>query len=354
MAESVVVVGSINVDLTVSTPRWPNPGETILGGQLSVSPGGKGANQAVAAARCGADVTMIGAVGDDAYDTIALSCLRLSGVNLDGVARVSGATGVAIITVGPHGDNTIIVTPGANGRFDESAVRARADVIGRASVCVLQMEITRAAIRAAAAVTRGRLIVNYAPIIDVDPVVLLSADPLVVNEHEAAAAVGLLQTTGGRTEGAGGVARLDEASMGTAESASTRAGSLRVEANVVESEVVESEVVESGGPGSTQAAAEVSDLRALIKAGVGSAVVTLGERGALVCAGAGQPIIAIPARAVEAVDTTGAGDAFVGSLAAGLAAGLDLVQACHRATDVAAYSVQRPGAQASYPTSSEL
>ena len=297
---SVVVVGSVNVDLTVHVDRWLAPGETALGESLTVMSGGKGANQAVAAARMGADVALVGAVGKDEYEAVALRCLREAGVDLSAVGIVDTSTGIAVITVGPDGDNIIVVVPGANTTVTAETVREQAALIGGAAVVVLQMETSPSAICEVVRVARGRLVINYGPIVEIDPDVLLAADPLVVNEHEAAAAAALLATG--------------------------------------------HPVAQSLEPGE-----EEPCVRELLAAGVRSVVVTLGERGAVVCAGAGQPIVALPAEVVKAVDTTGAGDAFVGALAASLAEGADLVAASRAASRVAAYSVQRPGAQASYP-----
>ncbi len=305
MAGRVVVVGSMNADLVVHVPRWLAPGETVLGDSLSVSPGGKGANQAVAAARMGADVAMVGAVGDDEYRATALRCLEEAGVDLAAVVESPSSTGIAVITVGPGGDNTIVVVPGANASVTADAVRRQATLIAEAAVVVLQMEIPRSGVEAAAQFAAGRLVVNFAPVADLSPTVLLQADPLVVNEHEAAAAKALLET---------GSAAASPLAPGTEEAC----------------------------------------VRSLIAAGVRSVVVTLGERGALACAGPGQPVVAIPAMAVHAVDTTGAGDAFVGALAAALADGVGVEDACRQATTVSAYSVQHPGAQPSYPQRSDV
>lgn len=297
----MVVVGSVNADLLARVARRPGLGETVIGQSLTVSPGGKGANQALAAARTGADVALVGAVGDDEYAAGALSLLRDSDTDLSAVASESTSTGVAVITVGPDGDNSIIVIPGANGTVGREAVARHAGLIAGAAVVVVQMEIPRDGVEEAARLATGRLVVNYAPVVPIDPDVLRRADPLVVNEHEAAAAASLLAS-------------------GSPDAAPLAVGT------------------------------EADCAQALIEAGVRSVAITLGERGALICDGPGRPIVPIPAIPVQAVDTTGAGDAFVGALAAALADGFTLEDAAGMATSVAAYSVQRPGAQASYPS----
>jgi ribokinase len=284
----------------VRARRRPASGETIIGTSLSVFPGGKGANQAVVAARLGAKVAMLGSVGSDAYAAEAMRLLVDSGANVSYVARSAKGTGIAIILVEESADNSIILIPGANQDVTEEWVTGRSDVISRAEVVVAQMEIPPQAVARTAALCSGRFVLNLAPAVPADPAVIRRADPLVVNEHEAVAALSFL--TGASTD-----------------------------------------------PPSDPIRDERAVLRELLAAGVPSVVITLGERGALVGSRDQDAITAIPAIAVRAVDTTGAGDAFVGALAAQLSAGADLVRACREATRVAAWSVQYPGAQPSYP-----
>jgi len=292
----VVVVGSTNADLLVGVATHPVPGETVLGHGMRVMSGGKGANQAVAAARLGADVAFVGAVGDDEFADAALAGLRSAGVDLAALAVAPGhRTGIAIVTVSDDGENSIVVVPGANAAVDEALVGAHAGLVTGAATVVLQGEIPRAAIEAAARTTRGRLVVNLAPVLDVDEDVLLRADPLVLNEHEARLVAAALDVPAG--DG-------DEPLV-----------------------------------------------RGLLARGVRSVVLTLGPRGALV--GQGGDVTAVPAPRVRAVDTTGAGDAFVGALAHGLARGDGLVDAARTAARVGAYAVRSPGAQASYPSADD-
>lgn len=311
--EIVVVVGSLNVDLALTVDRHPSPGETLIAGGGDRSPGGKGANQALAASRSGAEVHMVGAVGDDPDAEVALGLLREDGVDLSAVAVVPGPTGLAVVTVAADGENAILVVPGANASVDAAAVDGHADLLARAAVLVLQGEIPREGIEAAARAVRaagGRVVLNPAPVLPLDPAVLRAADPLVVNEHEAAA---VLEQLGG-------------AGTGTATTTGAEADPHKLVA-------------------------------ALRDAGVRSVVLTLGARGAVVAGPALDPgdrteaddPAVIPAAQVQVVDTTGAGDAFIGALAAHLAAGEGLVPAAERATAFAGRTVTARGAQSSYP-----
>ncbi|STD03649.1 Ribokinase [Dermatophilus congolensis] len=300
----VVVFGSLNADLYARVERHPTPGETVLGTGGFSRPGGKGANQAVAAALAGASVTMVGAIGEDANAEVALSLLNKAGVDCTGVRVVPGPTGTAIIAVSAQGENLIIVIPGANGKVTPDYVPAIRDT----DVLVLQGEIPVESIdaAAAAAVAAGaRPVINLAPIVDVAPATLLAANPLVVNEHEALAAADIVDPQ--------------------------RAGA-----------VLADDVHEM--------AENVADR--LLQAGVESVVITLGGQGALVASAEGKEHV--PGEMVEVVDTTGAGDCFVGVVAAGLATGLSLAEAATAANSAAARAVGAEGTQHSYPGWEEL
>ncbi|MCV2394213.1 ribokinase [Actinotalea sp. M2MS4P-6] len=293
MDHDVVVVGSVNADLVLEVPRHLHPGETLLGRDASVLPGGKGANQAVAAARLGADVAMVGAVGTDPNADVALAELRRAGVDLAAVRRVEGPTGLAVVTLADDGENSIIVIPGANSTTDVAAVEAAASTIAGAAVCVLQAEIPLDAVGRAAHLAHEagrRVVLNVAPACRLPLDVLRLADPLVVNEHEAAILLG-------------------------------------------------------ADPGTAVPAEQT--VRELAELGVGSVVLTLGAAGVVGLDATGT--WSLPARPVTPRDTTGAGDAFVGALAVGLAQGDPARDAALLATRVAAASVQRLGAQLSYP-----
>ena len=294
---TLTVVGSINADLTSRVKRHPNPGETLLGSGGGITAGGKGANQAVAAAYLGANVAFVGAVGKDPYIEPALKHLRDSGVDLSHVAEVDDTTGLAIITVSDDGENTIVVIPGANAHVDSAFVQERTAPIEQADIVLLQGEIPADGFAAAVAAASGRVIVNLAPVVEVDKKALLAADPLLANEHEA----GLI---------------LDQL----------------------------------GVKASSDAPKDLA--QSLIDAGFNSVVLTLGAEGALVATGG--ELVDIPTPKVTAVDTTGAGDAFAGALCARLLAGDELVQAATFAARVGATSTLRNGAQDSYPKEADV
>lgn len=300
MSNTIVVVGSINADLMIHVERHPLPGETLHGSGGEILPGGKGANQAAAAALLGGSVHMVGAVGDDPNAHAATSILRDAGVNLDHVGVHPGPTGLAVVVVDDRGENNIIVIGGANDSVTTAAVDAVTHEISSAAVVVLQGEIPRSGIERAAKLSTGRLVVNLAPVIDVDHSVVLSADPLVVNEHEAALVLQLL----GRT-------------------------------------------VDNPGAAHPNHGAERAMLEELVRAGVASVVLTMGADGALVAEGADVKHLRSPK--VNAVDTTGAGDAFVGALATRLADGESVLNSARFAARVGAYACTRSGAQVSYP-----
>lgn len=297
MTPQITVVGSINADITVTVERHPAPGETLLGAGGGITPGGKGANQAVAAARLGASVAFVGAVGTDTNAAPATALLRAGGVDLTHVEAVQaaggvpGVTGLALITVDDKGENTIIVVPGANEEVDQGFVDKHAAPVEAAELVLLQGEIPASGIARAAQLARGRVVLNLAPVVDVPREVLLAADPLIANEHEA----GLI------------LRQLGEAGDGSPRECAQR----------------------------------------LIRAGIRTVVITLGAEGALVADADGVREIATPR--VKAVDTVGAGDAFVGALCSRLVAGERVDDAAVFAARVGAYSVTRAGAQPSYP-----
>jgi ribokinase len=288
MNTEVLIVGSANADLVVPVDRRPGGGETVLGGDTEISPGGKGANTAVAAARLGADVALLGAVGDDAYGALLLDSLRESGVRTDLVRTTARPTGIAYITVTPDGENSILVSPGANTALEPADVDG---VFGEVKVMVVSLEIPLPTVEyavAAAAKAGVRVLLNLSPVAKVSPATLGALDVLLVNEHEAAWLLG----------------------------------------------------------------SDDYDPAALLDLGPRSAVVTMGARGAVVVTLDG--LIEVESPQVEAVDTTGAGDAFAGALAASLAGGASLADAARQAVRVAAVSVTRRGAQPSYPRAGEI
>src|SRR3954469_23576952 len=183
----LLVVGSANADLVIGVERRPDAGETVLGSDLVVHPGGKGANQAVAAARLGARTALLARVGDDAHGRLLLDAQREAGVDTVGVLVGGAPTGVALITVDPSGDNSIVVSPGANGRLAPEDVRAAGSLFHAARVVSAQLEIP---LETVVEVVRslaegGRLVLNPSPPRPLPSEVLAAGDPLIVNEHEA-------------------------------------------------------------------------------------------------------------------------------------------------------------------------
>jgi ribokinase len=188
----VVVVGSVNADVVLRVERLPRPGETLLAEGLQLHPGGKGANQAVAAARLGADVAFIGAVGSDDPADLVLSGMKEAGVDLRGLAIFPEPTGQAFIMVDSSGANSIVVASGANQRVDASLVLRHTELLLEAAVLVLQGEVPTEAMEAAAAGSPARLVLNLAPVVPISRDIILRADPLVVNEHEGPLVLSLL------------------------------------------------------------------------------------------------------------------------------------------------------------------
>lgn len=292
-AGRVVVVGSANADLVLRIERRPTGGETVLADDVEVAPGGKGANQAVAAARVGAAVSFVGCVGPDDHGRLVRDALAGAGVDVGPLRTVDAPTGTAVVLLTPDGENAIVVSPGANRRVSPDLVGELVGGDGTPVVVVVQLEIPAATVAAVASLVRPgahRLVLNAAPALGLPAEVLARADPLVVNESEAAH----LLAAGG------------------------------------------------GGPGDD--AGPVARAEALLRLGPASVVLTLGGKGAVVAARGARRPVHVPAAATDPVDTTGAGDAFVGALAAGLAAGEDLVTAARRASGVAAVVVGRVGA----------
>jgi ribokinase len=294
----VAVVGSLNLDLVVQVPHHPRPGETVLGSSETRHPGGKGANQAVAAARLGQQVAMIGCVGNDASGRYLASALAEAGVDVAAVGvSDTHPTGVAYITVDDTGENTIVVSQGANLTLTPAAIATSSDVLAAAAVTLLQLEVPLDAVAAAATTATGTVVLNPAPATELPESLRAHVDVLVPNESELALLAGAAEAD----------VRPDIATM------TTRARSI---------------------------------------AGPGVVVVTMGGDGALIAAA--TTATHVPAHPVEPVDTTAAGDSFCGALADALARGRGLGDAVRWATRAAAITVTRPGAQPALPTRAEL
>jgi ribokinase len=293
----IVVVGSINMDLVVRAARFALPGETIIGEGFSTVPGGKGANQAVAAQRLGGSVAMIGCVGEDAFGAAMALGLAEEGIDVRRVdVRGGSASGVALITVNADGENTIVVVAGANATLTIDDLALARDVVIAAEVLVLQLEIPIATVHAAAtsAHAAGRtVILNAAPAAVLPDSLLRLVDYLIVNETE-------LFTV------AGAASRDQDAAVA-----------------------------------------------ALHDRGAGAVVITLGRAGARLVPRSGAPTF-VRAHVVEVVDTTAAGDAFVGAFAVALAEGLPPAEALRRGNAAGALTVTRHGAQPSLPTRGDV
>jgi ribokinase len=295
----ILVVGSINMDIVNRVHRHPQPGETIKGISTVYSNGGKGANQAVAAALAGSEVSMIGAVGDDAFGKVLVDALHQSGIKTDGISVISGSSGLAFITVAESGENHIVLSEGANGKLLPDHLESFKASIEQAELVLLQNEIPWAVNRAIMDIANKaetRVYYNPAPASPIPAYAIPLIDTLILNESEAE------QLTGMKVE----------------------------------------------NPSQAQAAAEV-----FMDLGVDEVIITLGQKG-LVYMDQQDNLIEMPAFAVTAVDSTAAGDTFIGAYASAAAKGEDKAYCLRFASAAAAISVTRQGAQPSIPKLDEI
>lgn len=295
----LVVVGSSNTDMVVRVPALPGPGETTLGGDLLQAGGGKGANQAVAAARAGGRAALIAAVGEDVFGADTIRRLAADGVDVSHLQQLPGVpSGVALIVVDAAGENSIVVAPGANAALRPERIRELEPMLAAAAVVVVQLEIPLETVAAAVRIAaRGgaTVILNPAPGRDLPDNLLADVSVLTPNEGELRLLTGM-------------------------------------------------EVADPAGRDRA--------VSGLLDRGVEAVVVTLGARGAYLAA-AGERAL-VPGFPVEAMDTTGAGDVFNGALAVALSEGQPLESGVRFACAAAAISVTRPGAQPSAPTRAEI
>ncbi|MGY3127647.1 ribokinase [Agrococcus sp. UYP33] len=295
----VLIVGSINVDLTTFSARVPERGETITGDAFELQLGGKGANQAVAVARAGATAHMVGCVGDDVFGRLVTESLGTAGVELQHVRTVPGQTGIAHIRVADDGDNDIVVVPQANASLDAAQLeRAFSALAGSARVLLTQLETPFAITLAAARLAREAgmtVILDPAPAAPLDPAIWPLVDIVKPNESEASLLTGI---------------RVD-----------SRDGAI------------------AAG-------------RWFLERGAGAALITMGGAGSVLITAEGATDH--PSIPVEVVDTTAAGDAYAGALAAAIAGGLSLEQAIRRAAAAGAIAVTRRGSSSSVPTAAEV
>jgi ribokinase len=291
----IVVVGSINMDLVASTPSIPLAGQTLIGTDFTTTPGGKGANQAVAVARLGYPVHLIGAVGEDVFGEALLDNLKEAGVGTEAVTRVAGPSGVAPILVASNGENSIVVVPGANGKMTPAIVEKHKDLIRSAGMVLCQLELPLETVGdtlAMCAEAGVPVVLDPAPAADLPDSAWTQIAWFTPNETEAALYTG---------------------KVGAPEDASKR----------------------------------------LLARGLKSVVLKRGSEGAYVAVAGGEAKWVRPF-AVKAVDTVAAGDCFNGAFAVGLLEGHDPWAAARFASAAAAISVTRRGAQASMPTRAEV
>lgn len=290
----VVVIGSSNTDMTIKAERLPKPGETILGGIFVMGPGGKGANQAVAARRLGADVSFICKVGHDIFGDNAIEGYRKEGIDTSRILRSDKASGTALILVDAKAENCIAVAPGANGDLTPEDIDSVADVIRSAGYLILQLEIPVESVLRAARIAHEAgvyVILNPAPACPLPRELFSYVSLITPNQTESALLTG-------------------------------------IEDNL-------------------EAAVDK-----LLEMGVKDVVVTLGSKGSMVVTGGERSFV--PSLKVEAVDTTAAGDTFCGALCVALSEGRSLVQAAQFATKASALTVQKMGAQDSIPYRSDI
>ena len=296
---SIVVIGSSNTDMVVKTDHLPVPGETIIGGEFFMYPGGKGANQAVAAARLGGQVTLIAKIGDDIFGKQSVQLIKAEGIETSYlIADPVAASGVALITVDKNGENCITVASGSNAKLLPADIEPFLPVILNASIVLMQLEIPLTTVNYIAGICRKnniKLTLNPAPACHLPDELYACLDYITPNEKEAEMLTGI---------------RVEDI------------------------------------PSAKSAA------KALKHKGVKTVIITLGKQGALIVTDTFEKHI--PSMIVEALDTTGAGDVFNGALAFALSAGKELTQAVAFACRGAAISVTRLGAQSSAPYTKEL
>ncbi|MGL4253484.1 MAG: ribokinase [Fusobacteriaceae bacterium] len=296
--KKIVVLGSINMDLVTFCERSPRGGETLFGKEFRQIPGGKGANQAVAMGKLGADVIMLGKVGTEGMGETLLNSMKKDGVKTDKIEKSSLTTGIAKIIVEENGQNRILVVPGANGDVDNTYIERNIETIKNSDILVCQLEIPIESVKHAfgKAKEMGKItVLNPAPAAHLDEEIIKNSDYIIPNETE------LEIITGIKTDTLEGV---------------------------------------------KEAAAS------LLQKGVKGLLITLGSKGSLYIDRDRE--IMTPAYKVKAIDTTAAGDSFIGGFVKGISQGMEIGQAIELGTKVAAISVTRVGAQTSLPTQEEV
>ena len=295
--KKILVIGSANMDLTVFTDRMPKLGETVTGYDFSLNCGGKGANQAVAAAKLGGSVIFIGALGKDAYGETLLGNFKQNNIRFEGVVSDKVSTGTASITV-VGGDNFIILNEGANGIVSPELIEEKADLIKEADFLIMQLEIPAETVARAAEIAKSggtAVAINPAPMKEMPDSLFAATDIMIPNEHEAELLTGIAVRNKADAERA---------------------------------------------------------IKAIRTKGVKTVIITLGEKGCVY--NIGEEIFVHPAEKAEVVDTTSAGDTFIGALCVKLSEGESIHKAVSFATKAAAITVSRKGASASIPYAYEI
>ncbi len=298
MSSTIVVVGSINMDLVVRTDEIPNIGETVLGNELLQIPGGKGANQGVSMAKLGNKVIFLGKVGNDEFGDKLLNSMKNAGVNIEHIEREYTSTGVAVINVDKKGNNNIVVIPGANQNVDRDYLNRHISALEKGDVVVFQLEIPIETVKEGLKIAKslGKItVLNPAPAYDLDEQIIENVDILIPNEHE--------------------LGRIAKRNIDTKES-------LVDAANV------------------------------LLEKGVKEIIVTLGSKGVCYVNKDGYKIF--DAYKVEAVDTTAAGDSFIGGFVSSYIKDKNIDKAIDMGQKAAALTIQKIGAQSSLPTIDEV
>ena len=293
----IVVVGSANADLVIHSSKMPLLGETLTGSDFQINAGGKGLNQTVAIAKLGGDVSFVGAVGDDGNGAMLLNCLEENGAVFKGLRMENTPTGVALITV-VHGDNFILLDPGANGKMTPEIIENNSHIIAESDYCVLQLEIPMDTIETVCQIAKAnstKIVLNPAPYQPLPASLCKLIDYLIPNEHEAFDMTGIC---------------------------------LDSDENCVLA------------------------VRKLQQMGIQNVIITLGEKGCVY--NDGQQVIFCPAEKVVPVDTTSAGDSFIGAVVTKLQKGYSISQAVAYGTKVAAITISRPGAAKSIPFYHEI
>ena len=294
----ILVVGSSNTDMTVKTKYLPKPGETVLGNEFTMGPGGKGANQAVAASRLGGEVKFICKVGRDIFGDNAIAHYVDEKLDTAGILRSDLPSGVALISVDEKAENSIVVASGANGDLDEADIETSRKDLENCGILLLQLEIPVPSVLKAAKIAHeagAMVVLNPAPACPLPDEVFRYVDLFIPNQTEL-----------------GNYSGIDTADVAGAEKAAA----------------------------------------AMQAKGVGKLIVTMGSKGALICEGG--PSVFVPAKKVKAVDTTAAGDTFCGALCVAISEGKSLREAAEFACSAAALTVQKMGAQNSIPFRKDL